>query len=295
MKKLENVNILVIGDLMLDTYLVGEVHRISPEAPVPVVNIINKYSTLGGAGNVVRNIRELGAKVTCIGRIGNDKAGSIIKHTLLKSGVNPRLIVSDDITTQKTRIIAERSVQLLRIDEEDWVATNLNKINLKGEFDIIIISDYDKGMIIPELLEMVKKLNTRIIIDPKPSDGITKWYNDVYMITPNKKEYLKMNKTFPDVLTSIENILVTLGQDGIKVISKTQNKLYDVEGEKVNIHNVSGCGDTVTSIMGVCISMGLDVMTSTKIANSCAGYVATQPGTSVVPIEIFNKKVKENS
>jgi len=292
LKKIEDVNILVIGDIMLDTYIVGEVNRISPEAPVPVVNIINKYSTLGGAGNVVRNIRELGAKVTCIGRIGNDKAGSIIQHTLLDSGVDTRLVVTDNPTIHKTRIIAERSVQLLRIDEEEWVAVNPNRMDLPGDYDIIIISDYDKGMITPAVLEEIKKLNTKIIIDPKPKNGIAKWYNDVFMITPNKKELDQINNSFPKVLDSIEYILLTLGKDGMDLMS--DDSIHNIEGETVNIYNVSGCGDTVVAIVGVCISMGLDVLTSAKIANSCAGYVATQPGTSVVPIDIFNKKMKEN-
>ena len=293
MKKIEDVNILVIGDIMLDEYIVGEVERISPEAPVPVVKISNRYSTLGGAGNVVRNIRELGAKVTCIASIGNDKTGSIIQHELVKMGVNPRLIIKDNITTKKTRVIADRSVQLLRVDEEDWCAANANKVNLSGDFDIIIISDYDKGMITPELLEKVKKTDTKIIIDPKPKNGIAKWYSDVFMITPNATELSQINNSSPEILKSITYTLLTQGKKGMELLSN--GSIFDIEGETVNIYNVSGCGDTVVAIIGVCISMGLDVLTSAKIANSCAAYVATQPGTSVVPIKVFNDIVKEYS
>jgi D-glycero-beta-D-manno-heptose-7-phosphate kinase len=291
MKKIEDVNILVIGDIMLDTYIVGKVERISPEAPVPIVKSKHKYSTLGGSGNVVRNIRELGVNVACVGRIGNDESGSIIRHTLLDSGVDTRLIITDNPTTHKTRIIADRSVQLLRIDDEELITIDFNRMDLTGDYDIIIISDYDKGMITSELLEEIKKLNTKIIIDPKPKNGITKWYNDVFMITPNKKELDQINNSFPKVLDSIEYTLLTLGKDGMDLLS--DNSIHNIEGETVNIYNVSGCGDTVIAIIGICISMGLDVLTSAKISNSCAAYVATQPGTSVVPIEIFNKKIKE--
>ena len=290
MKNIEDVNILVIGDIMLDEYIVGEVERISPEAPVPIVKITNKYSTLGGAGNVVRNIRGLEVKVTCVGAIGNDSTGSTIQHELLKLGVNPRLIIKEGVSTKKTRIIAERSTQMLRIDEEEWTASNVKKIDLSGDYDVIIISDYDKGMITPELLEEVKKINTKIIIDPKPENGISQWYNNVFMITPNRKEFNKINNSYPNVLGSIEYVLLTLGKDGMDLINKEVSK-YHIEGEPVNIHNVSGCGDTVVAIISVCISMGLDVLTSAKIANSCAAYAATQPGTSVVPFEFFNDKI----
>ena len=292
MKKIEDINILVIGDVMLDEYIVGEVERISPEAPVPVVKVTNKYSTLGGAGNVARNIKELGAKVTCIGSIGDDSAGFDIRHNLLSLDINPRLIITEGISTKKTRIIAERSTQMLRIDEEDWTAVNIDKIDLSGEYDIIIISDYGKGMINPELLDAVKNLNTKIIIDPKPSNGISKWYDNVFMITPNEKEFNKIDELYPYVIESSEYVLLTLGKDGMDLM--TYDSIKHIDGEPVNIHNVSGCGDTVISIVSVCISLGMDVLTSAKIANSCAAYVATQPGTSTVPFEFFNKILMEN-
>ena len=294
MKNIEDVNILVIGDIMLDEYITGEVERISPEAPVPIVKVKNRYSSLGGSGNVVRNIRELGCKVTCIASIGADKYGSIIQHNLLNLGVDQRLIIKDNITTKKTRIIADRSVQLLRVDEEDWDSVDSDKVNLSGDFDIVIISDYYKGMITPKLLEKVKdETQAKIIIDPKPRNGITKWYSDVFMITPNKQELFQTNKSITELLNSIEYVLVTQGKDGMELFSK--DSMYNIEGETVNVYNVSGCGDTVVSIISVCISMGLDVLDSAKIANSCAAYIATQPGTSVVPIKVFNDIAKEYS
>lgn len=294
MKRIEDINILVIGDIMLDNYIIGTVERISPEAPVPIVKTNCEYSTLGGAGNVVRNLRELGANVTCIGSIGLDKTGSKIESKLKKLNVENRLLVENIMSIKKTRIIAERSTQLLRIDEEIINPVKIDNIDLSGDFDIIVISDYSKGMVTPELLEKVKKLNAKIILDPKPINGFSNLYENVFMITPNKKEYNQIYDSFPETLDTINHILITLGRDGIELISKDYDQKYYIEGEPVNVYNVSGCGDTIVAIMAVCVSMGLDIFVSSKIANSCAGYVAAQPGTSIVPLEIFKTKLKEN-
>ena len=156
MNNIENIKILVVGDIMLDKYVVGSVNRISPEAPVPIVNVKEEYSTLGGCGNVVRNIRELGAQVDCLTSIGNDIEGKDIIDKLEEIGVGNLVCFGSDISILKERIIADhRLVQMLRIDREvkKTVSAKLaiNKLKIsKNDYDMIVISDYAKGMITSE-------------------------------------------------------------------------------------------------------------------------------------------------
>ena len=195
MKAIENVKILVVGDIMLDKYVVGDVSRISPEAPVPIVKVTNKYSTLGGCGNVVRNIAALGAKVYCGASITYDPEGQKIVEELENIGAESLLVPCSKMTTIKERIIADqRKVQMLRVDQEivELIDPTLliNKIEyiLSSErFDIIIISDYAKGMITWDLMEYIRNFGIPIIVDPKPNNSSI--YGKVTMITPNKKEW----------------------------------------------------------------------------------------------------------
>jgi len=289
---MKKVKILVVGDIMLDKYVVGRVSRISPEAPVPVVNVMEEYSTLGGCGNVVRNIRELGAQVDCLTSVGQDFSGKEIEQELLKIGAGNYLFIGSEKTTVKERIIAEhRSVQMIRIDREvkkkidSDLAIKTLKTYSDNDYDIIIVSDYAKGMITYELMKYLKEnIAARIIVDPKPQNGIM--YNDVYMITPNEEEWNTMQLSSAYALTNVEYILQTLGSKGMRLIEMNE-KTWDIKAEPVDIYNVSGAGDTVIAIMAICLSMGLTPLHSAKFANQCAGYVVTQPGTSVVPKNKF--------
>jgi len=162
-KEIKDLHILVIGDIMLDRYIVGDVSRISNEAPVPIVNVTDDFSTLGGCGNVVRNLREIGAKVACLASIGCDPEGSQILKHLADLKVDSHIIVASENTTLKERIIAdERKIQMLRLDREstevveyDRVMKEFEKIYLS--YDMIIISDYAKGMITEQLMEQVNR------------------------------------------------------------------------------------------------------------------------------------------
>jgi D-glycero-beta-D-manno-heptose-7-phosphate kinase len=293
---LENIRILVVGDIMLDKYTVGTVDRISPEAPVPVVNVVDEYYTLGGCGNVVRNIRELGVEVDCLASIGNDFEGKTVWNSLEEIGAANLVFFGSERTTTKERIIANfRSVQMLRIDREinEFVPSEMaiQKIKkTKNEYDMIIISDYAKGMISKELIQYLKSnYKTRIIVDPKP---INAWmYNDVFMLTPNEKEWKEMQLSSSNRFDKVRYILQTLGRNGMKLIEGY--KEWFIEAKPVEIYNVSGAGDTVVAIMAVCLSMGLEAPESAKIANQCAAYVVTQSGTAVVPKNIFLKSVNE--
>ena len=316
MKKIEDINILVVGDIMLDHYILGDVERISPEAPVPVVKATKDIYSLGGCGNVVCNLAELGVQTTCMATIGHDNAGTIIWTKLVN--INCRLIQlpNDKITTQKIRIIGgETQTQMLRIDREDsspieypnstdnyFVYSGYgnhgdSSLGVDYSYDIIAVADYGKGVITRGLMDKLKTLNTPIIIDPKP-ENIDIYNpapkNNVFMITPNQKEWhqIRYNQQRICRLSDFKYVLITKGRDGMELLSF--NKIpIEIPTIPVQVFNVSGAGDTVVAIMAVCTALGFDPEKSAHIANECAGYVVTQPGTSVVPkglfFEIVNK------
>jgi len=299
-KKTSEVKILVVGDIMLDTYIVGKVDRISPEAPVPIVNVVDEYYTLGGCGNVFNNIKSMGSNAFCITSFGKDEAGEKIAEMLDES-----IIVADKDTEtiEKIRVVANhRETQMIRIDKEyNTVKMNkdiLDQIAYNNKFiaDIIIVSDYGKGMINKDMMNYLRALNTPIIVDPKPINGHI--YNDLFMITPNKKEYKEILFDIKFGLPSIKNIeyvLQTAGKDGMYLDDLKKKKTTHIKTKSSDVYNVTGAGDTVIAVMAVCIAKGLDALTSAKIANKCASYVVTKPGTTAVPKDVFEKALKQFS
>ena len=295
MKKITDVKILVVGDIMLDKYIVGDVSRISPEAPVPIVKITDQYSTLGGCGNVVRNIAALGAQVYCAASITNDPEGKIIEDHLFDIGATSALIWCSKITTVKERIIADqRKVQMLRVDREivypidhEPLIEEIKTILKYVTFDMMVISDYGKGMITWELMEYLRSTGIPMIIDPKPdSDSL---YGSPLMITPNKDEWSLMEVT--DACKP-EFVLVTEGKDGMTLYDYRQGRgVTKIEGEPVEIYNVSGAGDTVVAVMAICLSMDIYPDKAARVANSCAAYVVTQSGTSIISENIFQRSM----
>lgn len=291
MKNLEDINILVVGDIMLDKYVVGSVERISPEAPVAIVNVTQEYATLGGCGNVVRNLRELNINVDCLASVGPDENGRIISNKLSEIGAGNFVFMGSKVSTVKERIISDhRQVQMLRIDRE--IKKHIQHtmlieylIRMGGgrikQYDIIIISDYAKGVISYDLIHYFRQEGFKIIVDPKPENGYI--YNGVYMITPNQKEWDGMITSSAYNLDHVEYILVTQGKDGMTLI-RNDNETPDmkIEGRPVEIFNVSGAGDTVIAVMGACLSIGMDTYHAAMIANECAADVVTRPGTSVI-------------
>ena len=292
---IESLKILVVGDIMLDKYVEGEVNRISPESPVPIVEIKNEYSSLGGCGNVVRNLRELGAQVDCLSSVGYDRYGEIIKQKLIEIGAKPIILNGSETTTVKERIIAsERKVQMLRIDRESIKDVESSKVikifedNSSNEYNMIVISDYAKGMITSNLMSYFKNYkNINIIVDPKPQH--VHMYNGVYMVTPNEKEWNQMMVSSPYTLNHVSYILETKGSKGMKLIDCIQDTRIDIPSEEVQVSNVSGCGDVVIAVLAVCLSSTLIPLISAQIANQCAGYTASLPGTSVIPKNKFMK------
>jgi len=300
MKEIKDVRILVVGDIMLDKYVVGDVSRISPEAPVPIVKVTDEYYTLGGCGNVVRNIAALGAKVHCAAAISKDKAGSEIANLLNECGAVNVLSYQAAVTTVKERFIADqRKVQMLRVDRENTELIDPDEIISEleihmlgdGHYDIIAISDYGKGVITWDLMEYLKGLGIPIIIDPKPQNA--NLYGMPLMITPNKTEWLQMEL---DNSCKPEFILVTEGRAGMTLYDYRQGRgKAKIDAEPVDVYNVSGAGDTVVAIMAICLSMGTTPLKAAQVANSCAAYVVTQTGTSVVPENIFKRSMNKFS
>lgn len=290
MKNLEDIKILVVGDIMLDKYTVGKVERISPEAPVPVVNVSEEYSTLGGCGNVVRNLRGLGVQVDCLSSIGPDENGKLVSEKISEIGAGNFLFMGSKVTTVKERIVSDhRQVQMLRIDREIKKSIDhmlsldyFIRINCarRPDYDMVIISDYAKGLISYDLIKFFRDEGYKVIVDPKPENGYI--YNGVYMITPNEKEWTSMIVSSAYNLDKVEYILVTQGKDGMTLKKNGNAKVKKIEGKPVEIFNVSGAGDTVISVMGVCLSMGMDEYHAAMISNECAADVVTRPGTSVI-------------
>jgi len=299
MKAIEDLRILVIGDIMLDKYIVGEVERISPEAPVPIVRVYEEFSSLGGCGNVVRNIRATGAQVDCVAALAEDSAYFKIINHLDEIDAGNWTFIGTNVTTVKERIVANsKRTQMLRIDRESIKPIDCKLIikeRLDSYFeqyipDFIVVSDYAKGVVTWGLMQYLKTKCDRIIVDPKPQNSLC--YNDVFMITPNEKEWTQMTLTSAYRLDNIKYTLITMGKKGMEL--RDFNQHWTIPAEDVHqIYNVSGAGDTVVAIMSVCLSLGFNPIQSAKIANSCASYVVTLPGTEIVPKDYFLKSLKK--
>jgi rfaE bifunctional protein kinase chain/domain len=309
--------IAVIGDMMLDCYFWGDVKRISPEAPVPVVEVDNEFYRFGGAANVAYNILKLGGIPVPIGVIGYDNDGSIFTSLLNESEIISDGLIVDEKrpTTAKTRVIAQNQ-HVVRIDKEkkeyipEAVEINLFEFFLSksNELDGIILQDYNKGVLTPSLIEKIIKVakdkNILITVDPKFNNFFN--YKDVTVCKPNRKEagdVLGMQiKTATDVTIAgnklletlnARYILLTLSEEGIAVFQRDEvEKRIPTKARKVA--DVSGAGDTVISTLTIALSAGADIYEASYLANYAGGIVCEEVG--IVPIELnelFNAVEKE--
>ena len=299
-------NILVIGDLILDHYIWGRVNRISPEAPVPVVEVTREEFLLGGAANVAHNIVSLGGKVSVIGINGQDIAGEALMNILRQKGVNCDGIFTENRpTTVKTRVIAHNQ-QVVRFDREDkkyvdgkilkGVLGYINSVLLR--YDAIILSDYQKGMISSELIrDIVKKAKPKdmfIAVDPKV--GHFDFYKGVSLITPNVMEassgsnieirddrtLLRAGKSLMKKL-SCKAVLITRGEQGMSLFEK--NKVTHIPTVARKVYDVTGAGDTVISAFTLAYASGAEMEEAAVIANHAAGIVVAEVGTAVATPE----------
>lgn len=309
--------ILIVGDMMLDCYLWGDVKRISPEAPVPVVEIENEFYRFGGAANCALNIIKLGGFPIPVGVIGNDNFGTIFTSLINEVSIDSRGIITDKKrpTTAKTRIIAHNQ-HVVRIDKESKanITTEIQKklfqfiTDVIKEIDGIILQDYNKGVLtswlIKNIILLARKNKKLITVDPKFSNFFC--YKNVTVFKPNRKEaedVLGMKiKNSNDVSTAgkklIEKlkadfVLLTLGEEGIAVFNNKSEKRMPTKARKVA--DVSGAGDTVISTLTMALASGADIYEASYLANYAGGLVCEEVG--IVPIEInnlFDTVLKEN-
>lgn len=311
-KKYNSSKILVIGDIILDHFVFGEVERISPEAPVPIVEVKKEYFTLGGCGNVALNIKNMGGNVFLISSIGKDENGKILKDLIEKEKIENFLIERETPTIIKTRVIA-RTQQVARIDREKIENLNeresrkIKKIIIEKirEFECIVVSDYGKGFITKGLIGFLKKFDKKIIVDPKPKHF--SFYKNVFCITPNLNEAItgigKIHvEKFQDIVKAgldiikklkCKNLIITLGKNGMLVYEDKKN-IYHLPAVAKDVFDVTGAGDTVCSIFSLNLSISNDVVESAIISNFAAGIVVGKIGTATTDQKEFTDFFEKN-
>jgi rfaE bifunctional protein kinase chain/domain len=301
--KISDIKVLVIGDVMLDMYEHCVVKRISPEAPVPIATVINDSCFLGGAGNVANNARALGAEVSLVSVVGSDTEGTIVRELLQECGIDHQGLITEAgrVTTQKKRVISGTQ-QLLRIDRETTEdvsdVTKETIVELLADkiraCDVIIISDYCKGLLTDDMVASIKNLSVqydkKVFVDSKNKQFLK--YSNFYLVKPNKEEaehftgekFLNtyenleaMGKKLREVFQS--NIVITLGGDGIVLFEEGQfvhKKTYARE-----VFDVSGAGDTVLATVAAVVATGASLADAVHLSNHAAGHVVSRLGTTV--------------
>lgn len=300
-----NIRILIAGDIMLDRYWFGEVNRISPEAPVPVVRIEREEVRLGGAANVARNTAALGAKTSLLGITGADESSDTIYQMLTETGISPYLSKDSSISTiVKLRVIG-RQQQLLRVDfekrpDERIVRATTKQYNdLLTSCDVVILSDYAKGSLL-NIQEMIQKANQAqkpVLIDPKGDDF--KRYLGATILTPNKGELRQIVGawTSEEQLTekaqnlrrelNLRYLLLTRSEEGMSLYSEGQ--VQHVAAIAREVYDVSGAGDTVIATLAAMMGIGKPILEAVEMANRAAGIVVGKLGTAIVtPEELFS-------
>ncbi|MCX5680117.1 MAG: D-glycero-beta-D-manno-heptose-7-phosphate kinase [Candidatus Omnitrophica bacterium] len=316
-RRFKGASVMVVGDLILDEFIWGDVSRISPEAPVPVVWVKKESFMPGGASNVANNLSSLGAKVYSVGVIGDDAHGSVLKDSLDGKGINTAGVLVDGTrpTTLKTRVVAGHQ-QVVRIDREktdplsDLMVRRMtdNIAGMMKKVDAVIIEDYGKGVITPKLLQKVVPLAKRFdkIISVDPKEEHFKYYKGITVITPNNHEasravgfQIKDNKTLRmagEVLLSkigCKIALVTLGENGMAVFCKGR-PMEHIPTVAQEVFDVSGAGDTVIAAYTLGLASGGDPVKSAHIANCAAGIVVGKVGIAVVdPGELIDRIERE--
>lgn len=316
MKKIPNI--LVVGDFMIDHYLWGSCSRISPEAPVQVVDIKNESSKLGGAGNVVLNLLSLNAKVDISTVLGFDKNSEIIVKMLEDLNIDTSLIEyeKERVASKKTRILASHQ-QIIRFDKEtkDYISKKTEdklekKISKKmKKYDAVLLSDYAKGVLTPSFTQsIIKEANKNsvpVLVDPK-GDDYSKYFGAT-LLTPNKKEAMSATniniKDEESLLKAVKKLkndvnlkysLITLSEDGMAIYDKKLIKIPTIARE---VYDVTGAGDTVLAALGVGLSIGFDIQKAANFATSAAAVVVAKLGSATANFEEiinYEKKIKQD-
>lgn len=298
--RLEGREIAVLGDVMLDRYFWGTVSRVSPEAPVPVVDIVNESFHLGGAANVAANIRSIGGTAILFGVVGDDFAGKRLRALAEEEGLDPSGIVTSTSrpTTIKTRVIGNNQ-QLLRLDREtrtdveaDVIREVVEHLFARKNLSAIIVEDYDKGFLcnemISEIINVGAKRNIPVFVDPKKANAAV--YKGCYLFKPNRNEAAdaigKPLVTKEDIIQAgkillqrveAEYVLMTLGSEGMMLFAR-DGSVSSVPTLARKVADVSGAGDTAIAILAAAVAGGATVREASSIANVAAGIVVEEPG-----------------
>ncbi len=309
--------VLILGDIMLDEYLVGNVTRISPEAPVPVVDIDSNWQLLGGAANVAANIKALGDEPVLIGAVGDDRAAEQLRDLLRQKKISPDYLVTDKSrrTTIKTRIIAH-SQQVVRADRETrselspaverqvWTSFEKSAARAKG----VIISDYGKGMITLSLLERLIDycLDRRIFVAVDPKENRFNNYRRVSLITPNHHEagfaYGRRIQSMEDLLAvgqglldrlEAEAILITRGPEGMSLFRRGCPPTH-IPTFARKVYDVTGAGDTVIAVFVAAVAAGADPVEAAVVSNAGAGVTVAEVGTASVTVEQLKSELEHH-
>ena len=298
---LKKARLLVVGDVMLDRYWFGDVSRISPEAPVPVVRVGRTEERLGGAANVARNIVAVGAAAGLLSVVGEDEAAGRIQQLLTAEGIEAQLHRDPALaTTIKLRVIG-RQQQLLRIDFEtepghEVLMSKLADFETRlGGADLVILSDYGKGGLkhIERMIEAARKAGKPVLVDPKGDDYSR--YRGATLITPNRAEFREVAgrwKSEEDLTGRAEKLRRELGLTALLITRSEEGMTLYREGERLHVpavarevYDVSGAGDTVIAVLGVMLASGASFAEAVELANKAAGIVVGKLGTAVVHSE----------
>ena len=308
--------VLCVGDLMLDEFVYGEVSRISPEAPAPVIAVQRSETNIGGAGNVARNIASLGARCIFVGLIGEDEAGAKLKAQLSRESLIESVLVCDPArpTTRKVRFVSEHfSTHMLRADWElaPPASAEIEQklidaiLPLLPRADIVLLSDYAKGVltarVIRNVIDAARKLGKRVIVDPKSANFAI--YRGATLLTPNRKEFAEATRSRADTEKSIaeaaqdamqladcEAMLVTQSEHGMTLVPRKGEAVH-VPAHPVKVRDVSGAGDTVAAVLAVALAAGADWETALRMANAAAAVAVGKKGTAIVTSAELRRKI----
>lgn len=298
--------VVVVGDAMLDVYLVGDVDRISPEAPVPVVTVHERRHAVGGAANVAANVAAIGAEVSLVATLGDDRRGQQLRSEIAAAGIRDEGILSlaGRPTTSKTRVVA-RGQQLVRIDEEEDRALDADAQErliavarkLLAVADAVLIEDYNKGVLTPAVIETVlgvaKSRGIPSVVDPKFRNFFA--YRESTLFKPNRRELeaalgAEMDLEHADALPQamerldVQNLLLTLGPAGMVLVGR-DGAITRIPTVAREVYDVSGAGDTVTAWAGTAMAAGASVREAAELANYAAGIEVGKSGVAVVTRE----------
>lgn len=304
-KSNNSAKVLVVGDIILDQYIYGETHRLSPEAPVPIVRVTETEERAGGAANVAVNVSSLDVSVQLLGITGKDESSARLEKILIEKGVECHFIYQDDFPTITKQRVLSRHQQLIRLDYEkeansiDTEPLIEKYLELIESVDVIILSDYAKGSLdkVQILIKHAREKGVTVLVDPKSADF--KYYSQANIITPNFKEFEAIVGDCPSKQILVEKgsqlckslqldaLLVTRGEKGMTLLRENQAPLH-LKAETHEVFDVTGAGDTVIAVLAAAIACDSTFEDATALANTAAGLVVEKLGAATVTIDELN-------